>query len=106
MKFKINGAMWTIEKCSNNELPLSDGLFAGRTFYFDRKIYINKDLDRALLEETIRHELTHAFIYQTQILNQEEDFKYSQEMLCEFVGKYGKEIERIAERYLKEEKGE
>ena len=102
MKFKINGVDWQIEKCSNSELQLADGLFCGRTFFFDRKIYINKDLIPNVIEETVRHELTHAFLYQTQILSQEKDFAYSEEMLCEFVGKYGKAIEKIAERYLKE----
>lgn len=106
MKFKINGVDWSVEKCSNSENPLADGLFCGKTFFFDRKIYLNKDLNQSGLEETIRHELVHAFLYQTQILNQEKDFSYSEEMLCEFVGKYGKDIEKIAERYLKECKGE
>lgn len=96
---QINNVYYEVIECSNNDTALSDSFLLGRTYYFDRKIYINKDLESDKKEETLRHELTHAFIHETQIINQEENFNYTEEMVCEFVAKYGKQIDSICRTY-------
>lgn len=102
MKCNINGFEWELLECGNSEIPMNDGLFYGRTFYFDKKIYINKDADEKSKKQALRHELTHAFISETQISNQEKDYTYTEEMLCEFVAKYGEAIEKITNNYFME----
>lgn len=96
---QINNVYYEVIECSNNETALSDSFLLGRTYYFDRKIYINKDLECDKKEETLRHELTHAFIHETQIINQEENFNYTEEMVCEFMAKYGRLIDIICKSY-------
>lgn len=100
MSIIIFGQVWNIKECSNSEIPMNDGLFYGRTFYFDKTIYLNKDSTIEQKQQTLRHELTHAFIHETQVISQEKDFSFTEEMLCEFVGKYGNEIENIANKYF------
>lgn len=100
----VNGVEWEILECSNSELPLNDGFFLGRTFYFDRKIYLNKDSIEQRKRQTLRHELVHAFLYETQIATQEKDYTYTEEMLCEFVGKYGDKICEIEKKYFEVKK--
>ena len=85
MKITINNCKWEIKECSNSEVPLSDGMFYGRTYYFDKIIYINKDCSLDQKAKTLRHELTHAYLQETQIFYQEEKKEFTEEMLCEFV---------------------
>ncbi len=100
MYLKINNCKWEIKECSLNDAPLSDGKFYGRTYFFDKIIYLNKDSSLEQKQKTLRHELTHAYLQETQIFYQEENIKFTEEMLCEFVGHYGGEIENIVLKYM------
>ena len=55
---------------------------AGTTDFRELKIYIDKTLPNALIEATIIHEITHAYLYaygfSSEIMNEEE--------LCVFMG--------------------
>ena len=102
MKIKINEMPYEIIECSNSDNPLCDGHYRGKVFYFDRKIFLNKDNNPLQKRQTLRHELTHAFLRETQIINQEDDFSFSEEMMCEFVAKYGGKIEEIIKKYFNE----
>ena len=52
------------------------------------------------INETLCHELSHAFLNETQIEIKET---FSEENLCEFIGMYSKKICEIADKYFKEE---
>ena len=101
MQFNINGCKWEVLECSGSEIPLNDGFFFGRTFFLEKRIYINNALPHELKIKTLRHELTHAFLAETQI-NQEKEQQYSEEMLCDFVGHYGGQIEAIVDSWRDE----
>ena len=100
MKVKINGCKWKIKECSGNEMPFADGTFNGRIYYIEKHIYLNSVAKKKKKIKTLRHELVHAFIQETQIFN-EEEVKWTEEMLCEFVGHYGGQIEDIVQQYVK-----
>ena len=100
MKFSINGCEWEIKECNNNAAPLCNVSLCGRTYFFDKRIFLNENLPRDQKEKTLRHELAHAFITETQITTQNKDEEYNEEMLCEFVGHYGKQIEAICAVYF------
>ena len=51
----------------------------GITEYITSTIYIDKDLDGFLLAKTLRHELTHIYLWETG----QQDRVYSEEELCE-----------------------
>ena len=81
---------WGIELTDNKEeLTVKDELCKGCIHYSERKIYLDKNLSLPDLYIVMRHELTHAVLYETQIELKES---YTEEDMCEFVGKYGKLI--------------
>ena len=51
----------------------------GITEYITSTIYIDKDLDGFLLAKTLRHELTHIYLWETG----QQDRVYNEEELCE-----------------------
>lgn len=67
----------------------------GRTCYSDKVIFINEASDNLKKEETLLHELAHAFISETQIISQEQNFAFTEEMVCEFIGKYFNDISKV-----------
>ena len=52
----------------------------GITEYISQNIYIDKDLDGFLLGKTLRHELTHVYLWETgqqdRVLNEEEKAEF------------------------------
>lgn len=61
----------------------------GVTRYFNREICINKDLLPCDKRQVLIHELTHAFIYDTQIETRDD---YTEEHLCDFMAMYADDI--------------
>lgn len=91
---------WSIIEVAGSDSSLFiDGKHCrGATHYFNREIYINKDLTPEDKKQTLIHELVHATLYDTQIELKEE---YSEENLCDFVAMYGEGVVRVAEDYLR-----
>lgn len=64
-----------------NRTPEEGARINGLTEYTNLTIYIDKDLDGFLLNKTLRHELTHIYLWETgqqdRIMNEEE--------ICDFM---------------------
>lgn len=67
----------------------------GMTWYREKSIYIDKELPKDQKIDTIRHELTHAVIFETQFAHNK---KYNEEDLCDLMGIYGKIINDLADK--------
>lgn len=67
----------------------------GLTYYRSKSIYIDKELTKDQKIEVIRHEITHAVIFETQFA---EHKKYNEEDLCELVAHYGQIICDLANK--------
>lgn len=89
-EFKLLLSKWKICRTDEREKLLVDGkLCKGSIHYRAREIYISDDIFNDDLGKVIRHELSHAVLYETQLnLNT----TYSEEDLCEFMAKYGEFI--------------
>ena len=71
--------------------------------YFNKKnkiIHIRNNMGQSQTINALLHELTHAYLYETQIFYQEKEQTFTEEMLCEFVGHYGGEIEKLVQEYI------
>lgn len=84
MKFKINDLTWKIEFVERDSGFLKfddpDLVNAGITDWHDLKIYIDQSLSDDMIQRTIIHELTHAFIFSygySDMMNEEE--------ICNFI---------------------
>lgn len=102
MKFEINNTEWTIELVDeatiNNEMK-NDGAL-GVTIYKSQTIMLLKD--QANIIKTLKHELTHVWLYEYGH-NQNEDKTFSYEDVCEIVTSSNDFINEIVDRYQKNE---
>lgn len=94
----INNLKWKVYFVGkdNNEIILDGDLCMGITKFMELKIFIQKGMLKSLIERTIRHELTHAYLYSYGI-NKDE---YSLEEVCNFVETYGKDIEKHTQELI------
>lgn len=67
----------------------------GMTHYMTKDIYINNELHKDDIDEVLIHELTHAVLSETQI---KESHKYSEEDVCDLMGKYARVIIDLADK--------
>lgn len=99
MKFKINNTEWTIEEVDeatiNNEMK-NDGTL-GVTIYKTQTIMLLKD--QANIIKTLKHELTHVWLYEYGH-NQNEDKTFTYEDVCEVVASINDFINKIVNQYL------
>lgn len=88
--FIINNHEWLIEEKEGKELleeynkrtGKTGYMCNGLTFYKDHKIWIAKELCKDEKERTLKHELTHCYIWEMGFYNVE--FNY-EEIICDFV---------------------
>lgn len=103
MKFKINNTEWLIEEVDeatiNNEMK-SDGTL-GVTIYRTQTIMLLKD--QANIIKTLKHELTHVWLYEYGH-NQNDDKTFSYEDVCEVVASSNDFINEIVKEYLEKNK--
>lgn len=96
-KVKIMDQEWTFEKVEAHDahLMVDSKACLGTTWSVKRAMYVSDELgpDRAL--QTIRHELTHAYLAATQISDPES---YDDEAICDTVAIYGPAIVAAAEK--------
>ena len=99
MEFIINNQKWKIKEVKeHNDNLLIDGAWRQGSTHFDKQtIYLLESLLSDRKEEVLLHELTHAFLYATQV-NYYKDF--DEENLCEFVALYSKSVVNIAKAYF------
>ena len=104
-KFVINGHIWTIEEKPEQELleeyhkrqPDAYACF-GLTFYKEHKIWLAKELCEDEKIRTLKHELTHCYIWENGFYN--VDFN-NEELLCDFIASSIDVICKIIEDYFK-----
>lgn len=93
VKIAINNLTWKVYFVKNGDSHLeqneNEQNVCGITHFSDLKIYINKDINYDLIERTIRHELTHAYLF-SYGMGQYETF--TEENVCDIVETYGKSI--------------
>lgn len=94
---KINNLEYAIEEVDEIEKSNDGSRFIGTTDYVNQKILILKGLGNEQKKNTLRHELTHAFLWAYGFA-QMESLHY--ETICDFVGIYGEQIVKIADEYL------
>ena len=100
MKVKINKFCFVIREMKDESELHIDGnaLYLGLTDFLKQEIILRTGMSKALLYETLVHELTHAFIFAYGYSNNET---FNHEQICEFVGCYANDIIQIADRYIK-----
>ena len=95
---------------SENEAPLknADGKeIIGSTLYTKGQIVLLERLEPVRLKKLIVHEVTHAYMYCTQpILFSNDETKFDDEFIAEFVGLYGQQIMDTANAIFDEVIGE
>lgn len=100
MKFKINNTEWLIEEVDeatiNNEMK-SDGTL-GVTIYRTQTIMLLKD--QANIIKTLKHELTHVWLYEYGH-NQNDEKTFSYEDVCEVVASSNDFINEVLNKYSK-----
>jgi len=98
MKFEINNTIWIIEDVDeatiNNEMK-NDGTL-GVTIYKSQKILLLKD--QANIVKTLKHELTHVWLYEYGHNQSEKEFNC--EDVCEIVASSNDFINSIVDKYL------
>ena len=81
------------------EITENEENVCGITHFSEGEIYINKDISDYLIKRTIRHELTHAFLFSYGMGQYEE---FSEENVCDFVETYGEDIVEMTNYIYKE----
>lgn len=102
---KINKILYQIKTVENKELNRyidDDGNSTiGLTDCINQTIYLDKDLKKERMKQTLVHELTHAYINEycpSDMFDEEE--------LCNFVAIYSEDIVKEADRIYEEIKSE
>ena len=97
VELEVFGVPWSVQLTDEKEpLKAAGKVCKGCTHYKDAEIYISVDTSARDKRRLLAHELSHAFLYETQVELKE---RYTEEDLCEFIAKFGdriiKEVERI-----------
>lgn len=101
----INGKKWTITTACNEKMVVglnapNNASVYGMADSTINTIYLNENLIEDHQRSTLRHELAHAFMYSYGFMYVE---KFNVEMVCEFIGTYGGQIEKIVNEVFPEE---
>lgn len=107
MKFIINNSLWIIEEMEENELNnLYEEKMQEKTYYVfgvtqksTHTIYINKNMCNAQKVRTLKHELTHCYIWEYGLYNVVD---INEEVICDIVASSNEFINEVVERYIKE----
>ncbi len=107
MKFTINNDEWQIEEKSKNELKeLYEKETQEKTYFVfgvtiksAHIIYINKDMCEEQKIKTLKHELTHCYIWEFGLYNVMD---INEEVICDIVASSNDFINVIVEQYKKD----
>lgn len=105
MKFTINYDEWQIEEKSKNELKeLYEKETQEKTYFVfgvtiksAHTIYINKDMCEEQKIKTLKHELTHCYIWEFGLYNVMD---INEEVICDIVASSNDFINEVVEQYL------
>lgn len=104
MKFIINNIEWTIEELENKKLlEMYKEENEGKTYYTfgvtkypTHIIYINKDMCISQKIRTLKHELTHCYIWSYGLYNITE---ITEEIVCDIVANSNDFINDVVKQY-------
>lgn len=107
MKFKINNMTWEIVMKTKEELlekyeserEQKAYYVYGYTAYPSHEIWINQDMCFEQQIRTLKHELTHCFIWSYGMYNVEN---YNEEFICDLVSASNDFINEVVEKYIKQ----
>lgn len=87
----LAGERWTISIVDSHDsnLVCEGDVSRGCTWPGKHAIYLSNELDERTFRRVLTHELTHAFLFATQI---EEFETFNEEQVCELVAIWGPEI--------------
>ena len=89
---------WQVYIIDRDDPILNNSMrYSGLTVSNEHKIYIENGLDNIGLKEVVYHEVTHAF--NNSLNNRKQEFTH--EEVCDFVGRYGRNIYGQAEWVLR-----
>lgn len=104
MDFVINNCKWHIKEISGQEMRYEKGREGyythGLTCYSENTIYINETSSEK--ERTLKHELTHCWLYMYGHNQDEKEF--NNEDICEIVASINNFINEIVEKYKNKQK--
>lgn len=100
MEFELNGAKWKIEVVDeatiNNEAEAND--IFGLTIYKTQTIMLLEE--QANIIKTLKHELTHAWLYEYAHNQRDKEFNY--EDVCEIVASSNDFINEVVMQFKEE----
>lgn len=104
MKFEINNTEWTIKEKDKNELKeLYEKETQEKTYFVfgvtvksKHVIYINKDMCQEQKIRTLKHELTHCYIWEHGLYNVMD---INEEVICDIVASSNDFINEVVEKY-------
>lgn len=105
-EFKINNDKWQIEEKSKEELKELYKEDEEEKVYFvfgvtikpQHVIYINKDMCEEQKIKTLKHELTHCYIWEYGLYNVMD---VNEEVICDIVASSNDFINEVVEKYIK-----
>ena len=103
MQVKINSLNFEIIEVDEIDKTDDGRHIIGYIDYIEQKILLLKNLSFEQKTNTLRHELTHAFLWAYGLGAMCEELPL--EVVCDFVGIYSSEIVEIANKYMKGETG-
>ena len=99
MEVVINELKYTIKEVDVIDKKENEGEIIGLTKYVEQEILLLKSLSKEQKIKTLRHELTHVFLWAYGF---GQVIELPIETICEFIGIYSKKIANIADKYFKE----
>lgn len=107
MEFVINNDKWKIKEIDRQELTdlynsenNDDSTYCfGVTQYNKHKILLNNELCYQQKIKTLKHELTHCYIWEYGLFNVPN---FTEEMVCDLVASINDFINEVTEKYFKE----
>ncbi len=103
MKFEINNTEWEIKEISSEEMERNYGKTGyythGFTCYSEDTIYINKTSPEK--ERTLKHELTHCWLY--MFGHNQDEKQFNNEDICEIVASSNDFINKVVSKYKVEQ---
>ena len=107
MNFKINNMTWKIYEKTKQELldkynsDREEKAFYifGVTLFPDHEIWINEEMHPEQKIKTLKHELTHCYIWSYGMYNVTN---YNEEFICDLVSASNDFINEVVEKYKKQ----
>lgn len=100
-KFKCNNSERTIEEVEKDKMTCESSEWTmGLTVYMEQKILLLKGQPN--IERTLKHELTHVWLYEYGHNQHEENKTFGYEDICEIVASSNDFINEVVEEYIQD----